>query len=137
MLVYCPLDAGVKAAKESAPKAAKEKMAKKDSGLRIKTSADYDRAFKKAQEKKQPLVLKFYADWCGACTHYAPAFDEVAKSMKNNAVFATLNIDDADIKAIAQEFNVEMLPTTVIIKSSVGAKSAQQLSKEVAQASGE
>jgi thioredoxin len=58
-------------------------------------------------------VVKFFAEWCGPCKLYAPAFERVA-SQHPEANFCELDIDQAP--AIRESYAVQSVPTTIIIK---------------------
>jgi thioredoxin 1 len=58
-------------------------------------------------------IIKFEADWCGACKQMKPIFSSVAKSTQGVA-FETVNVDrQADL---ADRYKVELLPTVVAVK---------------------
>jgi len=77
------------------------------------------------------VVIDFYADWCGPCQAFAPAFESVAEELGGNLTFAKANVDKA--AKMAQEFQVRSIPTLVILKDgqeiarSTGAMSATNL----------
>ena len=58
-------------------------------------------------------IIKFEADWCGACKQMKPIFSSVAKSTQGVA-FETVNVDRQ--AALAERYNVELLPTVVAVK---------------------
>ena len=61
-----------------------------------------------------PVIVKFYAPWCGACQDAAPAVQEASCSHRNKATFIAVDVDDAE--ALANENNVESLPTVAVFK---------------------
>ena len=79
-------------------------------------------------------ILKFEADWCGACKQMKPVFSAVAKEEKGVA-FETVNVDNQ--ASLADRYRVEMLPTIVAVRDGrevgrlVGAQSATKLKKFV------
>lgn len=88
--------------------------------------------------KGKPLVIDFYATWCGPCKVYKPVFDKVAKEFAGKATFARADVDKC--RALAAQYNISSIPTTVIITpdgktyTSVGAISEAQLRYDVSMA---
>jgi thioredoxin 2 len=66
------------------------------------------------QECDLPVLVDFYADWCGPCKMMAPAVDELAKKYQGKALVAKLNTDLAP--AISGSFNIRGIPTTIVFK---------------------
>ena len=61
-----------------------------------------------------PVVVDFYADWCGPCKMIKPIFEEISDEMDGSAKFGKLDIDDqADLAAA---YNVMSIPTMLIFK---------------------
>ena len=46
------------------------------------------------QEETKPLVVDFYAEWCGPCRLVAPQLEEVAQTMKDQVRFLKINTDE-------------------------------------------
>lgn len=61
-----------------------------------------------------PLVVDFWAEWCGPCRAVAPAFAELAKELKGRVRFGKLNIDESN--ATAAEFGIRSIPTFLVFK---------------------
>lgn len=57
----------------------------------------------------QPVVVDFYADWCGPCKMLAPTLEEIATEQAGRAKVAKLNVDL--YPEIAQRYDVQALPT--------------------------
>lgn len=62
----------------------------------------------------KPVLVDFYADWCGPCKMIAPIIDSIAEEMENEAVICKLNVDDA--QDIAIEYRVASIPTLMVFK---------------------
>ena len=65
-------------------------------------------------ESDVPVVVDFYADWCGPCKMMAPFVDELARKYQGRALVAKLDTDHA--QKAAQPFNIRGIPTTIVFK---------------------
>ena len=63
----------------------------------------------------KPVLVDFYADWCGPCQMRAPIIDEIAEELKDEAIVCKLNVDEA--RDIAVEFRVATIPTLMVFKN--------------------
>ncbi len=64
--------------------------------------------------KEKPVLVDFFAPWCGPCKMQAPVVDEVAEMMGDKAVVGKLNTEEA--QKTATEYNVMSIPNLLIIK---------------------
>ena len=62
-----------------------------------------------------PVVVDFWAPWCGPCKMMAPAFSEAASQMEPNARFAKVNTEEQ--QQIAAQFGIRSIPTLVVFKN--------------------
>jgi len=65
---------------------------------------------KEVLESKEPVIVDFYADWCGPCKMLAPIMDEVSKEVK---VFKVNTDDEGEL---AEEYNIMSIPCVIAFK---------------------
>ena len=76
------------------------------------TDADFDETIHKADV---PVLVDFWAPWCGPCKMMAPIIEEVAKEYKEKAKVCKLNTDEA--RDSAMEFGISAIPTLILFKA--------------------
>ena len=62
----------------------------------------------------KPVLVDFWAEWCGPCKAIAPALEEMAQSMGDRVTVAKVNIDE--YPQIAQQYGVRGIPTLILFK---------------------
>lgn len=70
---------------------------------------------KEVLKSEKPVLVDFYADWCGPCNAMAPVIEEVATELDGKAKVGKINVDENS--DIAVEYNVMSIPTLIIFKN--------------------
>lgn len=61
----------------------------------------------------KPMVVDFYATWCGPCKELAPVLDEIEKNHTGEVIFKRIDVDQE--QELAQEFGIQAIPTLMFI----------------------
>ena len=70
---------------------------------------------KEVLESEIPVLVDFYADWCGPCKMMSPIIEEIAENLNGKVKIAKINVDDEADLAI--EYEVSSIPTFLLIKN--------------------
>lgn len=60
-----------------------------------------------------PVLVDFYADWCGPCKMAEPVLDELSNTYKDKLLIVKVNVDESQI---AGKYGVMSIPTTILFK---------------------
>jgi len=76
------------------------------------TDASFDAEVLQANE---PVVVDFWAEWCGPCKMIAPVLEEIADEMNGKVKIAKLNVDEN--QQTAMKYGVRSIPTLIMFKN--------------------
>jgi thioredoxin 1 len=89
-------------------------------------------------KSNEPVVVDFWAEWCGPCKMIAPALEEIAGSLGGKVKIVKLNVDENP--ATAQKYGIMSIPTLMLFKNGelasrqVGAAPRQKLEQWITSA---
>lgn len=63
----------------------------------------------------KPVIIDFYADWCGPCRTMSPIIDEIAKEKEDTIKVGKINVDEN--QELAMKYGVMSIPAILIIKN--------------------
>lgn len=75
----------------------------------ITTDADFER---KVLQADKPVLVDFYADWCGPCKFLAPVIGELADELGDKADVYKVDVDK--LQNLAAKFSIQSIPTVIV-----------------------
>ena len=94
-----------------------------------------DKTFANVLSDTKPVLVDFWAPWCGPCRAVAPIVEELAAENKDKLVVGKINVDDN--QQTAAQYGVTSIPTLIIFKGGepveriIGAQSKNALQKAI------
>ena len=76
---------------------------------------------KEVSQAIKPVLIDFWASWCGPCKMMSPIVDEIASEIGEKAIIGKVNVDEQE--NLASKFHIMSIPTLVIIKNGQVVKS--------------
>ena len=74
-----------------------------------------EKLFNEMIQGDKPVLVDFWAPWCGYCRRIAPAYEKLAEQMGDAMVIAKLNIDEVPL--VAHKEAIEVIPTLVLYRN--------------------
>ena len=80
------------------------------------TSKTNDQNFKTdVLDSKQPVLVDFWAEWCGPCKAIAPSLEEISEEMKDKLKVVKVNVDENP--TVSQSYSIRSIPALMIFKN--------------------
>lgn len=99
------------AAEAPAPAPAQEGPSKKPSDYH------FGIPYEKAVKAKKPMIVLFYADWCGFCVRFMPIYEELYKNHKDQFNFVKVNVEDKKYEAAVKKYEIAAFPTVFMVNT--------------------
>lgn len=71
--------------------------------------------FNVAMKSKKPVMVLFYADWCGYCVRFMPIFQTISEKYQDKLDFSKVNVEDKKYEKLVKEIGITGFPTVYIL----------------------
>lgn len=73
--------------------------------------------YEKAVKAKKPMIVLFYADWCGFCVRFMPIYEELYKNHKDHFNFVKVNVEDKKYEDAVRKYEIAAFPTVFMVNT--------------------
>ncbi len=73
--------------------------------------------YEKAIKDKKPMIVLFYADWCGFCVRFMPIYEELYKNHKKQFNFVKVNVEDSKYRDAVEKYEISAFPTVFMVNT--------------------
>lgn len=73
--------------------------------------------YEKAVKDKKPMIVLFYADWCGFCVRFMPIYEELYKNHKDQFNFVKVNVEDEKYIDAVKKYEISAFPTVFMVNT--------------------
>lgn len=95
---------------------------------------------KEVLKSEAPILVDFWAPWCGPCQMMAPVLDELVDELKGKVRIAKVNTEEGDNQQLAFDYQIMSIPNMKlfkdgkVVKEFIGARPKEMLKKELEEA---
>ena len=68
---------------------------------------------------KIPIIIDFFAEWCGPCKKLSPLLEELEKTYEDTLLFLKVDVDSEDCSDICKLYDITSMPTLVFVKDNL------------------
>jgi len=87
------------------------------------------------ETRDKPVLVDFWADWCGPCRMMSGRLQEIDRELQDKAIIAKVNVDEEGL--LSESYNIQSIPTMMvfhngqIVEEFIGLTSKEQLKKSL------